>query len=45
MPKPGAGVGKSMRSKPNATEVLKAAAWLKVADEAKAWDWLVGLRN
>jgi transcriptional regulator with XRE-family HTH domain len=44
MPKPGAGVGKGARPKPTATEVHRAAAWLKVADEAKAWDWLVGRR-
>jgi transcriptional regulator with XRE-family HTH domain len=44
MPKPGTGVGKSARPKPTATEVLRAAAWLQVADEARAWDWLVGRR-
>ncbi|MCE2903122.1 MAG: helix-turn-helix domain-containing protein [Gemmatimonas sp.] len=44
MPKPEAGVGSSARPKPSATEVHRAAAWLKIADEAKAWDWLVGRR-
>jgi transcriptional regulator with XRE-family HTH domain len=44
MAKPKAGVGKTARPKPTAAEVLRAAEWLKVADEAKAWDWLVGRR-
>lgn len=39
-----ADVDKSAWPAPTALEVRQVTAWLRVADEAKAWDWLVGRR-
>ncbi|MBY0491351.1 MAG: helix-turn-helix transcriptional regulator [Gemmatimonadaceae bacterium] len=37
-------MGKGARAGPDPNEVRRVVQWLKLADEAKAWDWLVGRR-
>jgi ribosome-binding protein aMBF1 (putative translation factor) len=37
-------VGKGPKSKPSQSDIRVVEQWLKLADEAKAWDWLIGRR-
>ncbi len=37
-------MGKGARSSPSSEDIWRTQAWLEIADQAKAWNWLIGRR-